>query len=118
MDGIGKLSQGLASNRAICSRAAGRAVLTMALAAFTLAGADAQDFYRGKTISLYVGSGSGGAYDTYARLIARHYSRHIPGHPNLVVVDMPGAAGRKMIGYLYNVAPRDGTAIGTALSTL
>jgi hypothetical protein len=48
--------------------------------------------------------------DTYARLVARHYSRHIPGRPGIVVIDMPGAAGRKMIGYLYNVAPRDGTA--------
>lgn len=113
MDGIGKSSQGPTFQRAI-----GRAAIVLALAMFTLAGAAAQDFYQGKTISLYVGSGAGGAYDTYARLIARHYSRHIPGHPNIVVIDMPGAAGRKMIGYLYNVAPRDGTAIGTALSTL
>ncbi len=112
MDGIGKFSQGLTLNRAVT--AATLAIVLTALAA----GAAAQDFYQGKTISLYVGSGAGGAYDTYARLIARHYSRHIPGHPNLVVVDMPGAAGRKMIGCLYNVAPRDGTAIGTALSTL
>ena len=87
-----------------------------ALAASSSAGA--QDFYKGKDITLYVGSGAGGAYDTYARLIARHYSRHIPGNPNVIVVDMPGASGRKMIGYLYNVAPKDGTAIGTALSTL
>jgi tripartite-type tricarboxylate transporter receptor subunit TctC len=81
-------------------------------------GAYAQDFFKGKDISLYVGSGAGGAYDTYARLVARHYGRYIPGNPTIVVVDMPGAAGRKMIGWLYNVAPRDGTAIGTALSTL
>jgi tripartite-type tricarboxylate transporter receptor subunit TctC len=89
------------------------------LAALAASGsAGAQDFYKGKDITLYVGSGAGGAYDTYARLIARHYSRHIPGNPNVIVVDMPGASGRKMIGYLYNVAPKDGTAIGTALSTL
>jgi tripartite-type tricarboxylate transporter receptor subunit TctC len=78
----------------------------------------ARDFYKGRDITLYVGSGAGGAYDTYARLIARHYSRHIPGNPSVIVVDMPGASGRKMIGYLYNVAAKDGTAIGTALSTL
>jgi tripartite-type tricarboxylate transporter receptor subunit TctC len=113
MDGIGKSSQG-PTLRAACRRAAVAAALT----AFVPGGAHAQDFYRGNTISLYVGSGAGGAYDTYARLIARHYSRHIPGHPGIIVVDMPGAAGRKMIGYLYNVAPHDGTAIGTALSTL
>jgi tripartite-type tricarboxylate transporter receptor subunit TctC len=93
--------------------------LFVGVAALTACGsAGAQDFYKGKDITLYVGSGAGGAYDTYARLIARHYSRHIPGNPNVIVVDMPGASGRKMIGYLYNVAPKDGTAIGTALSTL
>ena len=100
----------------------GRSVHCAAFAAavaFAATGSSAaQDDFKGKDISLYVGSGAGGTYDTYARLVARHFSRHIPGHPIVVVVDMPGAAGRKMIGYLYNVAPRDGTAIGTALSTL
>ena len=89
-----------------------------ALTAVVPARGNAQDFFKGKDISLYVGSGAGGAYDTYARLVARHYGRHIPGNPNVVVVDMPGASGRKMMAYLYNVAPRDGTTIGTALSTL
>jgi tripartite-type tricarboxylate transporter receptor subunit TctC len=51
-------------------------------------GAYAEDFFKGKDISLYVGSGAGGAYDTYARLVARHYGRHIPGNPTIVVVDM------------------------------
>jgi tripartite-type tricarboxylate transporter receptor subunit TctC len=94
------------------------AALNTVLMAGAGCGARAQEFFKGKDISLYVGSGAGGAYDTYARLIARHYSRYIPGNPNVIVVDMPGASGRKMIAYLYNVAPRDGTAIGTALSTL
>jgi len=92
--------------------------IAAALAVLSAGSATAQDVFKGKDISLYVGSGAGGAYDTYARLVARYLGAHIPGHPNVVVVNMPGAAGRKMIGWLYNVAPRDGTAIGTALSTL
>jgi len=95
-----------------------RLIVAGALVALSPAAAHTDDFYKGKDISLYVGSGAGGAYDTYARLVARHYGRHIPGNPPIVVVDTPGAAGRKMIGSLYNVAPRDGTAIGAALSTL
>src|SRR5208282_3727203 len=95
-----------------------RRLVLSALATLAAGNAFAQEIFKGKDISLYVGSGAGGAYDTYARLVARHYGRHIPGHPNVIVVDMPGAAGRKMIGWLYNVAPRDGTALGTALSTL
>lgn len=93
-------------------------VVAGALIACAAPRASAQDFFKGKEISLYVGSAPGGAYDTYARLIARHFGGHVPGHPAVIVVNMPGAAGRKMIGYLANVAPRDGTAIGTALSTL
>ena len=52
----------------------------------------AQDFYAGKTINLIVGYSAGGGYDQYARLLARHFGRHIPGHPNIVVQNMPGAA--------------------------
>jgi len=83
-----------------------------------MSGASAQDFFKGKDITLYVGSGPGGAYDTYGRLLARHFGRHVPGNPNVVVQNMPGAAGRRMINYIYNVAPKDGTAFATALSTL
>ncbi len=52
----------------------------------------AQDFYSGKTINLIVGYSAGGGYDQYARLLARHFGRYIPGHPNIVVQNMPGAA--------------------------
>jgi tripartite-type tricarboxylate transporter receptor subunit TctC len=81
-------------------------------------GAAADDFYRGKEITLHVGSGPGGAYDTFGRLLSRHLGRHIPGSPNVVVVNVPGASGRRMINYIYNVAPKDGTAVGSGLSTL
>jgi tripartite-type tricarboxylate transporter receptor subunit TctC len=70
------------------------------------------DFYRGKTINVLIGVGAGGEYDIQARLVARHIGKHIPGNPALVAQNMTGAGGLKMVNYLYNVAPRDGTMIG------
>jgi tripartite-type tricarboxylate transporter receptor subunit TctC len=69
------------------------------------------DFYRGKTISLLVGSGEGGGFDLSARLTAQFLGRYIPGHPAIVVQNMPGASGLRAAEYIYNVAPRDGTVI-------
>ena len=71
------------------------------------------DFYRGRSISLVIGFGAGGGYDAYARLLARHLGRHIPGNPSLVAQNMQGAGGLKATQFLYDVAPRDGTVIGT-----
>jgi tripartite-type tricarboxylate transporter receptor subunit TctC len=71
-----------------------------------------EQFYRGRSINLIVGSSAGGGYDTYGRAIARHMGKHIPGHPTFVPQNMPGAGGNKAAGYLYSVAPKDGTAIG------
>ena len=71
-----------------------------------------EQFFRGKTINIYVGSSAGGGYDTYGRLVARHLGKRIPGHPTVVVQNMPGAGSNKAAGYLYGVAPKDGTAIG------
>jgi tripartite-type tricarboxylate transporter receptor subunit TctC len=76
-------------------------------------GAAAIDFYAGKQIDLIVGSGPGGGYDIYGRLLARHLARYVAGNPTIVVQNMPGAGGLRAANYLYNVAPRDGTAIGT-----
>jgi tripartite-type tricarboxylate transporter receptor subunit TctC len=78
----------------------------------------ADDYFAGKEITLYVGSSPGGPYDAYGRLIARHLGRHIPGHPGVIVQNMPGASGRRLMGFIYNVAPRDGTAIATAQRAL
>jgi tripartite-type tricarboxylate transporter receptor subunit TctC len=79
-------------------------------------GAGAQDavevFYKGKQISLVVGSSPGGGYDTYARLLARHFSDAMPGHPTMVVQNMSGAGSNRAAGYIHAVAPKDGTAIG------
>src|SRR5262249_32183175 len=73
-------------------------------------------FYKGKQITLYVGSSAGGGYDTYARLIARRFGHYMPGNPSVVVQNMPGAGSNKLAGYMYSVAPKDGTAIGAIFS--
>src|ERR1051326_5665090 len=59
------------------------------------------DFYRGRQINLVVGFGTGGGYDVYARLLARHLGRHIPGNPSIIVQNMPGAASLRAVNYLY-----------------
>ncbi len=70
-------------------------------------------FYKGRTVQLYVGYSAGGGYDIYARVLARHLGKHIPGNPTIVPQNMPGAGSLRLANYLYNVAPKDGTAIGT-----
>ena len=71
------------------------------------------DFYKGRTVQVLVGFGPGGGYDLYARTLARYLGRHIPGNPTMVPQNMPGAGGIKAMNYLYNVARKDGTVIGT-----
>lgn len=70
-----------------------------------------QNFYAGKTVNIVVGFSPGGGYDAYARLLARHIGRHIPGNPNLVVQNMPGASSLKSVLNLDAGAPKDGTVI-------
>jgi tripartite-type tricarboxylate transporter receptor subunit TctC len=76
------------------------------------------DFYRGKTIELAIGAGAAGGYDIAGRTVANHMSRHIPGNPNIIVRNMPGAAGLIATNYLYNVAKHDGTVIGMPTSNV
>jgi tripartite-type tricarboxylate transporter receptor subunit TctC len=76
------------------------------------------EFYAGKQLSVVVGSGVGGGYDLYARLLARHYGRHVPGNPTLVVKNMPGGGGLTQANYLYNAALPDGLTIGMMQNTL
>jgi tripartite-type tricarboxylate transporter receptor subunit TctC len=71
-----------------------------------------EDFYKGRTVQLVVGYGPGGGYDVYARVVAQHLGQHIPGHPTVVVQNMPGAGSLRATNYLYNTAPRDGTVVG------
>jgi tripartite-type tricarboxylate transporter receptor subunit TctC len=71
------------------------------------------EFYKGKTINLYVGVSAGGIYSTFALILLRHMEKHIPGNPNVIVQHMPGAGGTRAVTYVYEVAPKDGTAIIT-----
>jgi len=70
------------------------------------------DFYRSRTVTLIVGYSVGGGYDTYARVLARHIGKHIPGNPQVVVQNMPGAGSLRAANFLYNVAPKDGSTFG------
>jgi tripartite-type tricarboxylate transporter receptor subunit TctC len=70
------------------------------------------EFYRGKSIALLIGFGPGGGYDSYARVLARHLGKHIPGLPHVVPQNMPGAGGLAAANFLYNVAPPDGLTLG------
>lgn len=92
-----------------------RALIGTAFMALFFAGpvAAADDDFSGETISIVVGFSTGGAYDLYARVLSNHLGHHLRGDPKVVVQNMPGAGGLKAAGYLYSIAPNDGTVIGT-----
>jgi tripartite-type tricarboxylate transporter receptor subunit TctC len=90
------------------------AALAFAAAAALATAAEAQsggNFYKGKQVNVIIGSAAGGGYDAYGRLVARHLPKHIPGTPNVIAQNMPGAGQTKAAGYVYAIAPKDGTAI-------
>lgn len=95
------------------------AALSTALAAIAALAAfpptAAADFYKGKTVTLYVGAGAGGGYSFFGRVFAKYYDKYIPGKPNVIVVNTPGAGGTKMTNWAANVAPKDGSAVGMPL---
>jgi tripartite-type tricarboxylate transporter receptor subunit TctC len=95
------------------------ALLVLAAATSCPNAATAQDdeFYRGKTISIIVPIGPGGAYDAYARILSRHLGRHIPGNPGIIARNMPGGGGVIASNHLYNVAPQDGTSLAIIISS-
>lgn len=76
------------------------------------------EFYSGNTIEMIIGYSAGGGYDQYARLVARHLPKHIPGNPDIIPRNMPGASSRLAAEYVYNVAPQDGTVLATADQSL
>src|SRR5712691_977308 len=71
------------------------------------------EFYKGRTISIIIGYSAGGGYDLYARVLAQHLGKHIPGNPIVIPQNMPGAGSIKAANYVFSVAPKDGTVIGT-----
>ncbi len=78
----------------------------------------AEDDYKGKQINLVVASAAGGGYDVIARMIGRHWPRHMRGDASVVVQNMPGAGGIRAANWLYNVAPKDGLTIGMINNTI
>jgi tripartite-type tricarboxylate transporter receptor subunit TctC len=96
---------------------AGRAFCALLTGVLALCSAGAradavEDFYKGRTLTVYIASGPGGGYDAYGRLLAQYIVKHLPGHPQEVASNMSGAGGRTVANFLYNKAPQDGTAIG------
>jgi tripartite-type tricarboxylate transporter receptor subunit TctC len=92
-----------------------RGMIVAAAVALSASAASAQnpaEFYKGKNVDLYIGYSVGGGYDVYARLLARHMGKHIPGNPTVVPKNMEGAGSLRLANWLYNVAPKDGTAFG------
>jgi tripartite-type tricarboxylate transporter receptor subunit TctC len=85
------------------------AAMALAVCAIEAKAADATEFYKGKQITIVCSTAGGGAYDTYARLVAKHMGKHIPGNPTFIVQNMPGASGMKAANYIASVAPKDGT---------
>ena len=77
-----------------------------------------EDFYKGKNVDLVIGYSPGGGYDLYARLVGQHLGKHIPGNPNIIPRNMPGAGSRTAVAWISNVAPKDGTALATADQSL
>ncbi|MDB5542918.1 MAG: Tripartite-type tricarboxylate transporter, receptor component TctC [Hyphomicrobiales bacterium] len=90
--------------------------LTAALAG--AASAADEDMFKGKTITVYIGFSPGGTYDLFGRMVTRYMARHIPGQPNMVASNMPGAGSFTASNWLYRIAPKDGTALGTVSQTL
>src|SRR5262245_45338470 len=71
------------------------------------------EFYKGKTLDLYIGTSVGGGYDAYARTLARHLGKYIPGNPTVVPKNMEGGGGMRLANFLYNAAARDGSMIAS-----
>jgi tripartite-type tricarboxylate transporter receptor subunit TctC len=87
-------------------------VITWLAGTPTSAQSPVANFYSGKSVNLIVGNAVGGGTDNYARLLARHMSRYIPGNPSIIVQNMPGASSGKLASYLSAQAPKDGSVIG------
>ena len=91
--------------------------LLLSLSAPALAQSTDQLFAK-KTVTIYIGNTAGGSYDLYGRMVARFLGKHLPGQPNVVASNMPGAGTLKAANFIYEVAPKDGTAIGIVTETL
>src|SRR5256885_16932263 len=93
-------------------------IAAVGLFSYSAAADEVADFYKGKTVSLVVGHEVGTGFDIYARTLARHLGRHIPGNPAVVVQNMNGASGLTAANWLYNIAPKDGTVAATFVQSV
>ena len=91
--------------------------MCIALSALPARAQSVEEFYKGKVVNLVIGFSVGGGYDLYARHLARFMGKHIPGNPNVVPQNMPGAGSLKAANYIYTAAPKDGTYFGTFART-
>jgi tripartite-type tricarboxylate transporter receptor subunit TctC len=89
------------------------AAITFLVAGEMAGPAAAEDFYKGRNVSLVIGYSAGGGYDAYARLLARFMGKHIPGNPSIIPQQMAGAGSLRAANYIYSVAPKDGLTFGT-----
>jgi tripartite-type tricarboxylate transporter receptor subunit TctC len=96
----------------------GAALALSLVAAGTAQAQSVEQFYTGKTIDLVIGYPPGGSNDVYARLLSSHFGKHIPGRPNLVARNMPGAGSFLAANHVANVAPKDGTVVAIGAPTL
>jgi tripartite-type tricarboxylate transporter receptor subunit TctC len=94
------------------------AFLLVAVTSVAAGTPDAAEFYKGKTITLITSTGVGGTYDVVARMVARVMPRYLPGHPTIIVQNMPGGGNVLATNYMYAIAPKDGTAIATLHSAM
>jgi tripartite-type tricarboxylate transporter receptor subunit TctC len=92
--------------------------LALSAAITGAASAADEDMFKGKTITVYIGFSPGGTYDLFGRMVTRYMARHIPGQPNMVASNMPGAGSFTASNWLYRIAPKDGTALGTVSQTV
>jgi len=103
----------LARGRTVGRALGATAALLAALPASIASAQTPAEFYRGKSIDLYINVSVGGGYDLYSRMLARHIGKHIPGNPTILPKNMEGGGGMRLANWLYNVGPKDGTAFGS-----
>lgn len=113
-----RMPTSIAMGRRFAASALAVAILAAGPIAPVHAASPVEDFYKGKSITIYVGFGPGGSYDYYPRAFARYMGKYIPGNPTITVQNMPGAGSMLAANYVFNVAPKDGTALGVGAQTM
>ena len=92
--------------------------IVLSARALAVQSGEVENFYKGHSISMIIGFGVGGGYDLYGRLISRFMGKYLPGNPGIIPQNMTGAGSLRAVNYLYSIAPKDGSAIGTFSRTL